>query len=82
MTLVKFAALCDVSVGEMDCGSRSLEYQEWPTCRECYAHTCPPHTAPGSLKETERDVSSGDFTEAIQERTVICVGCAGLAASL
>lgn len=70
--MVRFATTCDVvpAVPARDCGApcgmRSLEYTAWPSCRECGAHVCPMHAAPGTLQE-DRDFDGS--------RTVVCVAC-------
>ena len=35
MGLVRFASICD------HCGTRSQEYEAWPTCMECNDDVCP-----------------------------------------
>jgi DnaJ-class molecular chaperone len=47
--MVRFATLCDY------CGNRSVEYEQWPTCRECHDHVCPDCTLAGSLVTGDGD---------------------------
>lgn len=39
--LVRFAALCD------QCGRRSAEWAQWPSCHDCLLDICPDCAAPG-----------------------------------
>ena len=71
MTLVRFASKCDAP----DCGRRSEEGANWPSCRSCGLDICPDHTVPGSLKQSERDRSDEDGTEAIMTESVYCLDC-------
>lgn len=49
MSLTRFASLCDT------CGTRSIEYTAFPTCRalDCGNHICPGCQQPGSFKDDD-----------------------------
>lgn len=61
MSMVMFATRCD------HCRRRSPEYEAWPVCRACLAHTCPDCTVAGTEHEADLD----------KPATVRCVGCGG-----